>query len=224
MKENLIPPKIRLLLTPVGFLIVLVFLFIVLARVAVVRISDQRARLGESRKTENVLESKLSTLNAVQGEAIDLANLTVAALPQDNPALSVVSQIKNLSASLGLTLRNLKVGGEMGEGSLFREEIVFDLAGPLSQIVEFLNTLKTLAPITTLQKIEFSQTQGISLATVTIRSYWAAFPTSLPEISDPTPSLTDEEREMISQLSSLGAPAFIEVTPSEPTVRGDPFN
>lgn len=226
MKLDIASPNIRAILTPSIFLIILVLLFSFAVRLGFTEISSQRNTIAKLQKDENILRQKEALLRDLETTLLSQADLALLTLPGKNPALAIVSQLKNLSSQKAIIIDNIKAGApRKEESSIGRIDISFDAEGPFLSVLDFSASLKTIAPITTLQKFDLSDAGGgLSRATVSVRSYWADFPEKIPSVSEPVKEFTDEDQEILATFASLVTPSFVEVIPNPPGVRVDPFS
>lgn len=187
---------------------------------------------GEIANTEtsaNVLEKNLAVLQNVQSDVIPLTEKTVLALPDKNPVLAAISQLKSLASARGLLLENIKVGGESesGPSTTSRVEITFNIQGSFSGVAEFLRTLGKITPLIRIEKIQMDRVGADIRANTTISAYFSEFPKLIGEIDKPISDLTSEEKTILSSLSSLNAlqtEDFSGPLSPIPSSRTDPFN
>lgn len=226
MKLDFIPANIRIFVMPTLFLIILVVLFSFSIRLGLTEISSQRQEIEKLQKDENILREKESLLRNLESSILSQADSALIALPDKNPALSAVSQLKNLSLQKATIIDNLKAGSpQEGEGGISKIDITFDIDGTFFSIFDFATSVKNIAPITALQKLELSDAgAGASRATISVRSYWASFPEKIPTVSEPVKGLDEKDQETLSLFASLSPPSFVEISPTSPGVRADPFN
>lgn len=224
LPKKILPPNIQVFIVPIVLLAVLAVVSIFVARVGFARFSSQRQELETAIKSENILTQKESLLRELEAQAPAYVRTVAAVLPEKNPALTMVSQVKSLSALQGLTLGNFKVASATNRGTALSEvDVSFGVDGPLAQVITFLNSLKTLAPVSTLEKVKINQSAGTTRADITVRVYFATFPTQLPSLTEPARGLTAEEKDMLAKLSVLTLPSFIELVPQPGVVRENPF-
>lgn len=208
-----------------GPLLVIAILFIFVAKYAIGKITDVRAKIATERKNETVLQQRLNLLSEIQGDVLSSSDVSLSALPEANPSLIIMTQLKGLAAENALTLSNIKSGGEVADKSgLKRVDISFDAVGPRPLIMQFLQKVETFAPIALVDKVKLNETAGVAKASVTVKSFWADLPTKLPPIDSPLADLTADERKTLTDVVTLTQPVFLEVTPSEAGGREDPFN
>lgn len=225
IRKSLIPASINAIVAPFLLLVALIILLSFGLKIGLTRLSSQLDQLSEANKDENALRTKEGLLREVGTSVLSQADLTSGAVPPKNPVLTVVSQLKNLSLSGGITLSNLKAGSSSkGEGGLGMVEISFDAEGPFPAVLDFIRAISSFSPITTVEKVSLNQTAGAARATISLRSFWAPFPVKIPSVTEPIAGLTDEEKKTLSKIQTLTPPPYTQVAPSGPLQRADPFS
>lgn len=186
-------------------------------------LTEERAKAA---KDENILKSKLDTLSGnVASVAID-ANYAVSFFPGENPALLVLYQLRASVANYGLILSNLKVNPEAKDASGFlKTSISFDILGPLQQVLDFVNSTKSISPNVWIEKTElnFAGEGDILQASIYLKSYWSPFPTKIPALVEPITALDASEKEILSKISGFSLPPFVSLTPGAPRENVNPF-
>lgn len=175
-------------------------------------------------KSENILKSKLDTLSLNEASVTTEANYAVSFLPGENPALLVLYQLRGSAVKNGLLLSNFKVGSGMKDaGDFMKVSISFDLQGPLAQILDFVNSVKAIAPNVWIGKTELNFVGETLQATIDTTSYWSPFPTKMPALTEAITSLDSAEKETLARVSSLSQPSFVSLTPGAPRENLNPF-
>ena len=189
------------------------------------QLTDIRGKISRERVNQNILSQKLDTLASVGETASAGSGVVAVAVPDFNPALITLSQMRILAAANGLILSGIKGGAETKDKTgLSRVDVSFDLSGPRPQIFAFLAGVSNISPITVVGKIKMNESGGSALANVTVRSFWSSFPTKLPAATEPESGLTADEKNIVAKVSSLKQPVFSEVPASDVPGRSDPFN
>lgn len=227
MKESL-TNEVKFVSLPVGMLTFVVLLFLGLIFFGFSNINSVRDKLSEVARETKTLEQKLFILKTVDQ---NLANITSAfdiALPSKSSTLYGLNQIKNIA-----TLNNLMVSNVLSGSltSLNKEiskiPITFEVEGSETDIFNFLNSLSKVLPLMTVTSVDYSSSDNLSSATVTLNVYTAPLPKNIPSITQSVSDLTNDELKLIDELSTYQKPAFTGNLPiQEPSVSGklDPFN
>ena len=224
MKKGLFGASVSAILVPSVYLVVSILLFVFGVKTGLEKIAGQRSSLTEAGKTQTVLQQKESLLRQIAPEVGAQVEVLANAVPEKNPALTMISQIKNLAAVSGITITTFKVGGVNAAGAVSFADVTFDADGELVSLISFLNTIKTLAPLSTIDTVKINQQAGTASANTRIRVYFAGYPTKLPSLTEAVGELTAEEEGLLETLSGLSPPSFTTLFPQEPTVRESPFN
>lgn len=224
MKKSLIPPNFQVLITPFGLISAMAILGAVVYNVGVARISQQNLQVAQSKKNESVLAERVSVLQEVSGTVTTQAKAADAAVPNINPGLLTLSQLKQLASKTSVTVVDFGIGSEIRDvGGLTRVETTIVVEGSFANVVSFVSQINTVAPIAVPGKIRITSAGGLSRASVTASSYFAPLPTKLPSLTEPVTKLTSAEADVISKISSLSQPAFLELAPQPPAPRPNPF-
>ena len=219
-----IPENIRLIISSVLPLIIVVILFILAGPFGFSKIVDLQNQIDLSKKDKAILSQKLALLQSVSATISQDTNTSLSALPDANPSLAVLSQVKSISAKDGVSLSGIKTSSPINDASgTLHVGITFQIAGGKSQILTFLKDIANIAPLSLIDKIKINQNGDSQLADVTLQSYWAPLPKILPTLTTPISDLTAEERDVITSISSLTQPTFLVVPPAEGSGKVDPF-
>jgi Tfp pilus assembly protein PilO len=221
-----IPENVMIAIKAISPLIIIVILFVIVGKFGSSQISKIQLQIESARKDNAVLSQKLDILKEVVNIGTDSSNYAVAALPDSNPVIQVLSQIQILAGSQSITLSQLKSGSPAIDPttSLSTVNISFNATGPTSQIKTFLNSINSFAPITIVDKIKITESApGVSLASVTVKSFWSPFPTKVPAVTTAIDDLTSSEKQTLQDLSTLTQPVFNQIQPSQGG-KSDPFS
>lgn len=216
--------KFKFLAVPTAILAVLLVLLVFVLKFGISKITVLKASLREAQKKESILRQKQDFLTRLDSGVLSQTNSVVAALPDTNSSLSALYQIKTLALNTAVNPTNFKVGAETKEkSSLSKVDITFEVEGEIGNLVSFLSSLKTIAPLLTINRIDLSLADSRALATVRVSSYWSEFPTELPPLTEPLREMTSDESETLAQVLLLTPPPFVQLSASAPVEREDPF-
>jgi len=221
---NVIAANSRVLVGPLALLVVLLLLFVFALRVGIGQIISLSKKVAESKVEEQVLSQKLEILKTSEESALPLADLSLVAIPSENPALIVISQLKNLAGEKGVGLSNIEAKQTAAVASIFHTEIEVTVEGEMGPLFDFLKGLGSISPLLSLDQVIIRQESGIAKVDALIFGNFAPLPTTLPSITSPLDELTAEEKDILAKISSYSQPVFTEVTPSGPFERVDLFN
>lgn len=223
MKKSFLGPNINAIGFPFLYLAASVLLFSLVMKIGVTKISEQRKTISESTATQGVLQQKESFLREVETEVSDFVDASANAIPEKNPALTMIAQLKNLAVVQGLTLTSFKVGSDSLTSGVSSVEVTFGVDGTTTNVLSFIQALSTAAPISSIEKAKVNTVGGIASANVSLKVYFAEYPTKLPALTEPISTLSAEERTLLDTLSALTLPSFTKLNPQEPGIRGNPF-
>lgn len=202
----------KVILEAVGPLVIIVFLSIFVGRFAIGKILEVRDNIVTSQRNQAVLKQKLDVLTIVSSSIGSSPNIVVGALPDKNPSLMTLSQLKLLSSQNSILVSDLKTSAATKDASgLSRVDITFDLQGSRPQIFSFVKSIGKIAPITHLAKFRLSESEGVAQANIVVSSYFAPLPTKLPAVNSQIQDLTTSDKTLITQVSQLTQPQFVEI-------------
>lgn len=213
------------ILKSIAPLLILIMLFFIAGKFSLSQVKSLRSQIKNTEKTQSVLSDKLKTLRSVSQLSTDQKNIALAAMPKTNPALSVISQIRILAAETSLTVENIKSSSiEDATGGLSYTTTSFDLLGPRSAILTFVEKLGKMAPLTYIEKVDISENFGTDEVSVYTKTYYAALPETIPMATEAVSDLTSTEKEMLTQMLSLSQPVINEnVIASASAINATPF-
>lgn len=192
-------------------LVIVILLFFVVGKFGIAQITGLRSKISAAKKTESVLSQKYNVLKSVAVVAASGSNQTLAALPKDNPAVMLQSQVKSIAASNLLVIDSLKSIGVSSTSDLSSVTTTIELNGPKEAIIAFIRAMDTIAPITTVDKVSFSETGASVKAEIGLRTYYAPLPKTIPTVTQPVVDLTASEKALLTQISSLTQPTFSDI-------------
>ena len=201
-------------------LIIVVILFLIVGRVGFSKFTEVRNQIDVAKKTVNVLNQKLDVLKTISKTAESSVNMVSQAVPNSNPTLVVTSQLKNLALANSVIASSFKSSaGSVGTGGLSQTVITFTVDGTRTQVFNFLSAIPTFAPITIVDKIRLTESAGVTRADVSVKSFWAELPKTIPKVDSPISDLTAKEKETLTSILSLNQPTLSNVgtSPQEGT-------
>lgn len=180
----------------------------------------------KERERRDILEKKLTVLQAASPTVLQLSPQTVIFMPEKNPVLPFISQLKELSLSESVTIVDIKstVASELQDGIKKLEFSVTLNATDFQKITNVLNSLSTRAPVSTIDEVSFRGFDTNKEAVVKLSVYWSKLPETLPAITDPFPPFSSNELATLDRISKFTPPTFLELNPENPGFRENPFN
>ncbi|SRR5258708_3937743 len=226
---------IKILALPLSILLGIVVLSFVSANIIFNKIGRLNQEVTDDKKSELVLQTKLTSLQKVNQEVSSDSTAVTNALPATSSVLATINQLQFQSNSLNLVLENIKSSSNITTNQnnpIVATEIDFDADGVYPNLSTFIKNLKNLVPITRFDSIRINSqnSSGNSLyrLSASLFTYWAPLPTVIPSIGEPLVELNPEDQKILTQILSLPQPATsISSSSSSATVtigRSDPFN
>ena len=223
--EGTLKPNIRIMLVPLVLIGLLLITSVAVAKNGITKISGQLKQLNSEKRTENTLTEKAGVLQQMEGVVLDNADKTVIALPSENPSIMMLVQLNSLAEKHELvftkrevTKTNIRIEGLQGV------LISFAMQGDMEKIINFIKDVNSIAPLSNFTEVRISEKQGLYVADVGLNVFYSQFPEKIPSLNQPVTQLSNQEQIYLEKLSNLTPPAFIELPPTEPSVREDPFN
>lgn len=206
-------------------IIAIIVLGIITYKISFAQISLQNQKIKSDKEEQNILTQKEVILSRVQENILPTADLSLLVVPDTNSSLAALSQVKTLASEKGLILGNINVGsGANDEKSLKTASLNFDVDGSAPAIIDFAGSLSSTAPLMFLDSMSLTTQADVSKATVTVKTYWAVLPTTIPGVNEGVSDLTQEEIDSLKMFATLRLPAFSSLQPQGPTARDNPFN
>lgn len=218
-----LPESLRQTITVAAPLLVVIVLFLLVGNFGVSKILGVQAEIDSAQKSEKTLTQKLSLLQTLSTDAVLRVNVVGSALPDTNPALTLISQLKNVALANGVFMTTIKSsGGSANTTGLNEANISFSLEGTRDQIFTFLTAVSGISPITIVNNVSINESLGSLKADVSVKSFWAVFPKTIPDIISPIDDLTANEKRLLTKISGLTQPKFTEIAPTS-EVNPNPF-
>jgi hypothetical protein len=219
-----VPENVKQVLSAAVPFAIVVILFLMVGNFGISRVTDLRSQITEATSQKAALTQKLNILELLSVVVAQSGSLTTSALPDSNPSLLVSSQLKLLAGNAGMIISSMKSGAAGVDASgLSRVDISLTVTGARAQVIGFLKSIDGIAPVTLIDKIGLSETGGVTKADVSVKSYWAALPKTIPAIDQAITDLTADEKKVLTQIGDLFQPAFIQVASSSSSINPNPF-
>lgn len=211
---------------PLFVVVILAIVILGVGNMAYSRFTTQYSDLEQARTEEEELQVKLSLLSEVETESLDASNRSLVALPEKNPGLFMLSQVKALADKYQLTIVESRVDSDNAyKGDLTRAQVKVSVEdGDVVAYTNFLKELPTLAPLSSLESVTIERsTNGDTLMEAGLYVYWSPLPTTLPALTEPLKALSPSDEAILAELSNLKVPSFTVLNPTDPTDRENPF-
>ncbi len=219
-----LPESIRQTVSVVIPLLFIIILFLAVGNFGVSKVLGIRDQISSAQNTEKALTQKLNLLQTLSSEVSLKSNIVSSVVPDTNPSLTVISQLKTLAVGYGVVVSAFKSAGGSGSSSdINQATVTFNIDGARAQVFSFLTDIAKIAPITVVDKIKISEIAGNMSGDIEVKSFWVDFPKTIPSVTSPVTDLTAEERAILNNASSLIQPAFTELTPMQGGINPNPF-
>lgn len=218
-----IPENVSIIIKAIIPLIVVVVLFFFLGGIGFTKISEVQGQISKAKSDQLMLTQKLDLLRTVSVDGVKDSNVVTNSLPDSSPALLVTSQLRNLAAGSGLILSSIKSQIDLGDTDLKSVTVSFNISGEKSVVQSFLSNISTIAPITILNKVKIVELNGVYSGEIVVNSFWSDLPTQLPVAIDEFQDLTEVDKQMLTIVSGLTQPIFINLPPADGSGKENPF-
>src|SRR5688572_160944 len=98
-------------------LVVVLILFFVVGKFGLSKMTDLRKQITKAQKEESILTEKLKILETVSDTLGQGSAISAAVMPESNPSLIVLTQLKILASTSGVFITNIKAGSEIQDSS-----------------------------------------------------------------------------------------------------------
>jgi len=214
MKEMMdkISENDKRILKSVAPLVIIAVLFFVVIKVALPQLSSLKSQITGAKKVKSVLTEKIKILSSVSAMIGD--NSAIYALPKSNPALQAVSNLNLLASTNSVSVSDIRssIANSGAVSNLSSVTISFSATGIREQLIAFIKSIDTVSPIMIVDKVDITDNQGINTASLTIKTYFASLPEKIPTITEAVTDLTPGEKALLSQISKLSPPLFIDAS------------
>lgn len=205
------------------FFIVLV-LIIITAKFGLGKVFDQNLEVKKLTLEKTTLNQKIKILSSLTDSTEFRTTSAAIALPELNPSLTVVSQLKSLALQNGIILLGIKAGAETKDTSgLLRVDISFEIDGAKPLIINFIKEVSNIAPITLLDKVKIADSGELTRADISVKSFWSPFPKTISGVTESVNDLTEQEVQVLTEIENLTMPEFVVNSTTIENARENPF-
>lgn len=215
-----------LFLLPIVGIVLAILLFIFVVPKGYSQITEKITSYKESRQKEELLTKKLVVLKTISLDALDKTPQTIIALPDKNPSLMIITQMKEAALTGNVIVTSIKSVAPSGfDENTQKIELVFGLEGTdYPALLSTLSEFSKRAPMTTIDVTSAHTIESKMLAEVHVLGYWSKLPENIPAVTEPLTSFSPEELTTLQRVSGLIAPQFDTLSPQQSEERENPFN
>lgn len=211
---------------PVIGIALIVIMMVGLASFLLGKIGELSTQNSSGMEAQQQLQNKLESLQKIDPSVLSESENVYLSLPDKNPAVYVVSQLKNYATEYGVALTKLNITGSSSQqAELGTATVQFSAEGEYQSVVDFINRLAQTAPLMSIERVKVTQSVlNTTEAVGALNTFWAPFPETLPSVTEGISNLTEEELKILQTLTSLEQPIFGDLPPAAPTqTRPNPF-
>lgn len=191
-------------------LLIIVIIFSFTFKIIFGMITTTNKNISDLKKTESILSDKILSIKEVSVNTASYSDLVLNALPGSSPSFLVYAQIKSLAVSNQLAISNLKSFlGDVDSKDISSLVTTFELTGSKNQIIYFLQQIGSIAPLTYIEKFDLSGEVGVATSNITLKTYFAPLPTTIPAVTQPVTDLNSTEKEIMKELTTLIIPQVV---------------
>lgn len=219
-----INPNIRILIMPIFLIIFLLFLTYFTTAFSLSYVKKIKESEVDTNRKIGVLDEKLTILTRIKDSSIDYADLSLLAVPIENPALWVFSSLKSVTLKHGFEIDD--VAFELGQGgqldTLNTVKINLTLSGEKEGLFSLIKEIEDLLPLIKVNVADVQDKNGKGIK-ISFSTYYSSIPQKIPALSEPIKNLTETEESILKSLSQKTKPEFSKVEPDLTNDREDPF-
>lgn len=184
------------------------------------------AKTNDLNSQATILEQKLTSLQQLGQTSEIQSQLALVAYPPDNAIAAVISQIKLLAQNNQVSIITLTAASAEDPITLTNySNIELRASGEYPSLKAFVEQMSKSLPIINVEELRISASALVGYElTASVRSYWSPLPQTLPNIAQALDNLTEDEVNLLNQLSEFTQPTFVNLEPQLPEGgRTDPF-
>lgn len=221
--------NIKNFLLPVGVIVAILVLGVVVANFLISRVTSTLGATREQETKNQVLKDRLSTLQELSEGIRNSVNIAALAIPDQNPSVLIVGQLKAIAGTYDIVLSNLTINtlGMAGTDSqIVTYDVAFEAAASdYDSISLFIDNLSKVTPLINLSSLKITTVTGVVGAEVKFTGFSSPFPSELPALDAPISGLTPEETDVLNTVGAFVHPTAVEqVAPQQSSPREDPFS
>ena len=205
-----LPESVRQTISAGLPLAIVIILFVLVGEFGVPKVVEIRTEISSAEHSQNIMTQKLKLLQTFSSTASLVTSAADTAVPSTDPTLEVISQIRTVATANGVQLSSIKTsGGQASNAGLNQSVVSFTVQGTRQQIFSFIDGLTNVAPIIVIDKINISEATGSDNADITVDSYSADLPKTIPSIDAPISGLTQTENDTLNKINVLTQPGIV---------------
>lgn len=204
------------------------FLFVVAATLTIGL--SQIERIGAIRaelEAENVKKTSLSVKrdflsNLNENTLRSEAQAALAAFPDQDSLLVLISTVRSVSLSRGLSISGFSVKYSDKDTGINEINVTISLQGNIEAILSFADEIKKYSPLMVVAGENITSSSGFTTANIELISSWQALPKNIGQVNTPLEALKGTDGELLKNITNLKKVATF-VESSSPSGRENPF-
>jgi len=215
---------LKVLVRPVVELIVMISVLILSARFGLSYLAGHQSVLNEAQKNEKILLQKRDILTSVGSDVLSQTSLAAVALPDKNPALAVLFQIRQIASENSIAVSGFTMGEEgQDTGNLSTIDLAFVADGAIGPLINFAKAVQNILPLSEIVSVKVEIEGTAAKAAIELKSFWSPFPKSITSFGEKLIDLTDEDKAVLLKLSVYKFPSIVTPQPNLPSPNTNPF-
>ncbi len=206
-------------------------LIIVVFKVGLSKVLEQKRTIDNLRKKESLLLEKKNKLEKLNSDAVPIYfSSTAIFLPTKSPILNTLMGIKSLLSEYVLPVESYQVSLSSSESAggdqVLTDGVRLEVIGEMEQVLLFLKRVENIVPLMSVERFNFSSEGELLTADLEIRDFWSPYIASKTAVSLDTPlrDLTEDEKKTLEVLSKMERFQFSQqLSPTGPYTRTNPF-
>lgn len=205
------------LFKPVLLLGLSILAFIFVAGLSYNKVTSEWSSYKSLNEDIKKLEDKKNSLQAVGASLKASIEVPALALPEKNPTVWAIANIRNLAIENTAIPSGLKLqSGSQDIEGISDNQLTFRLqTNDFDSILNFFKALSKTLPLVTLKSLNIASDQESGIvADAQITIFNSKYPEKLPNIEAPVTTLTQKENELLNQIAGYKIPDFTNLLPS----------
>lgn len=215
-------------LFPIAAFLIVVILTGTLGKFLLDQILKNRNEISELQAKNSILEKKKEILSSSTDDQLSqYLQASIRAIPPENPGLLALSTIRSLAAERGISTSNLKLtlaGPAFADSKAKTVGIDFDITADTGIAFGFLEAIKSSTPLMRVTETSFNINGTTSTVSLKVAAPWETVPDKLGAVDSPIEDLSEADKEVLTNLSSLHVPQSNQIISPPAQGRTNPFS
>ena len=164
------------IIVPICLLVGLLVAYIFSGKYLLDKLFFLRKEIVVTQEEGKELKRKLVVLQDSDASVNTFKDKVVLALPDANPILVGIAQIRKIASEEGAGISNLAGGQPTSKGNLSQTLVSFDLDANTQQAFNVFRKISNSAPLSTLTRLSLSKQTESSRFSLSLNFYWAPLP------------------------------------------------